>query len=345
MHRYWHIRHRRKRRWIQAAGIVFVVWFVLFVFVFVRFSQDKGVGNPVWGITFSDKYARELGLDSNQVLRSLLDDMQVRNIRLPVYWDDVERERGVISLDNIRRFIGEIEERNGSVVLSVGMRLPRWPECHIPQWANALPPDEFERELLEYVDAVVRAFSSSSAVSVWQVENEPFLSTFGKCPSFSEETLEKEIAVIRSRDPFQRPVMVTESGELSTWLRASRFADIVGVSLYRVTWNRRLGYFYYPIPSWWYSLKARIVGVLTGVPVIVSELQVEPWTGRPIRTVPLSEQYRSMDTQRFRDTIEYAKKTGISQVYLWGAEWWYWMREKGNSEYWEIARGLFRTKE
>jgi len=49
-----------------------------------------------------------------------------------------------------------------------------------------------------------------------------------------------------------------------------------------------------------------------------------------------------MDIEQFRKNIEFAKNTGIDTFYLWGAEWWYWLKEKQNdSRIWNEARNLF----
>ena len=39
--------------------------------------------------------------------------------------------------------------------------------------------------------------------------------------------------------------------------------------------------------------------------------------------------------------VDYAKRTGQDTFYLWGAEWWYWMKVKHNQpEIWEEAKKL-----
>ncbi len=56
----------------------------------------------------------------------------------------------------------------------------------------------------------------------------------------------------------------------------------------------------------------------------------------------LEEQEKSMDFSRFQKNINFAKKTGLKEFYLWGAEWWYWMKTKQNKpEIWEEAKKLF----
>ena len=50
-----------------------------------------------------------------------------------------------------------------------------------------------------------------------------------------------------------------------------------------------------------------------------------------------------MNLEQFKKNIEFAKKTGLKEFYLWGAEWWYWMKEKQNKpEIWNEAKKLFQ---
>ncbi|WP_156518550.1 hypothetical protein [Phormidesmis priestleyi] len=38
-----------------------------------------------------------------------------------------------------------------------------------------------------------------------------------------------------------------------------------------------------------------------------------------------------MNPDRLTETWNYATRSGISRIYLWGAEWWLSERNKGNS--------------
>jgi hypothetical protein len=41
--------------------------------------------------------------------------------------------------------------------------------------------------------------------------------------------------------------------------------------------------------------------------------------------------------------VDYARQVGFHDIYLWGGEWWYWMKVK--KEYpavWETAKELFQ---
>ena len=50
-----------------------------------------------------------------------------------------------------------------------------------------------------------------------------------------------------------------------------------------------------------------------------------------------------MDGKRLVGHVNYAKRTGFAGAYLWGAEWWYWLKqEQGVDELWDEAIKLFK---
>ncbi|KKU86167.1 MAG: hypothetical protein UY15_C0014G0009 [Parcubacteria group bacterium GW2011_GWA2_47_9] len=61
------------------------------------------------------------------------------------------------------------------------------------------------------------------------------------------------------------------------------------------------------------------------------ELQAEPWGPKLLYDSPLEEQEKTMNLEQFSYMIDFAKRTGLDTFYLWGGEWWYWMKEKQNN--------------
>jgi len=46
-----------------------------------------------------------------------------------------------------------------------------------------------------------------------------------------------------------------------------------------------------------------------------------------------------MTLVQFQQNIKFAQNTGFDTFYLWGSEWWYWMRQIHNRpEFWEEAK-------
>jgi len=49
-----------------------------------------------------------------------------------------------------------------------------------------------------------------------------------------------------------------------------------------------------------------------------------------------------MNPEQFKKMVGFASGTGFDEFYLWGTEWWYWMKEKHNDpRIWDIAKILF----
>ena len=158
----------------------------------------------------------------------------------------------------------------------------------------------------------------------WQVENEPFLD-YGECPKFDPTLLRQEVELVRSLD--RRPIQLTVSGELDAWGSSAELADVLGISLYRLVWNDLFGYFIYPLSPEFYRL--RIASIRSSVDkVVISELQAEPWFSVPIEDKPLEEWVDLFDADRMNESVEFAQQTGVDEVYLWGAEWWYHLRSR-----------------
>lgn len=48
-----------------------------------------------------------------------------------------------------------------------------------------------------------------------------------------------------------------------------------------------------------------------------------------------------MNISQFKENIDYAKAVGFPENYLWGAEWWYWLKVKHNDpRYWQEVKKL-----
>jgi len=74
----------------------------------------------------------------------------------------------------------------------------------------------------------------------------------------------------------------------------------------------------------------------------VIELQGEPWVAGWTTNVPLEQQFASMNDVRLVDNINFARKVGFAEIYVWGVEWWYWVKVNQNHpEVWEAAKAEF----
>lgn len=300
--------------------------------------------NIVYGVTFSLPYARTtLDLDWKIAYRAILDDLQVKHLRIPAYWTEHETEQGKYNFSDLDFMLGEAKKSGADVILAIGQKLPRWPECHIPRWARNLPRQDRHRYFLQYLETVILRYRKDTAIRYWQLENEPFL-PFGECEGYDRRFLDVALSRLAALD--DRPVIITDSGELSIWAPAYKRADIFGTTMYRTIWNKYVGTFTYPLRPGYFRMKARLMQYLFGKkPIIVVELQAEAWNQKMPQEVSLETQYALMNPKVFRENIEYERQTGFSEVYLWGVEWWYWLKEKYEKpEIWDEAKKLFQEQ-
>jgi hypothetical protein len=320
--------------------ILGAVILVLFCYFFVGISKESKSVN--WGVNFSQEKAERFGLNWKEVFLAILNDLGARNLKITVNWDYVEGKQGQYFFEDIDWQMKEAEKSNSNVILVIGRKTPGWPECHLPVWAKGQTKGEQQAEILELLTKIVQKYKGSSALRYWQVENEPFF-PFGECAWRDDKFLKKEIELVKSLDP-SRPVIVSDSGELSLWLSAAKFGDAVGVTMYRRAWFGELNsYITYPYPSIFYKRKADLIKLFFNKKVMCIELQAEPWGPEWNYTLPVEEQLKSMDIGIFKNNLKFAKKSGLQDIYLWGSEWWYWMKEKNNQpEFWEEAKNLFK---
>ena len=291
-----------------------------------------------WGVTFSKSEAAALGLDWRETYSAILDELKPKAVRLPIYWQDIESQSGQYVFDDYDWLVQEAQKREIKLVLVIGRKVPRWPECHVPDWAAGLNDKSQQTRILKLIPEIANHYKGLPNLLAWQVENEPFFS-FGKCPKLNVDFLDQEIKIVRSLDS-QHPIMLTDSGEFGWWFRAAKRADILGITMYRVVWHKTFGQIRYPFPAKYFSFKAELLHLFfPQKPIVVSELQAESWGPKPIQDMTLVEQAQSMNLSQFYDNINYAKQAGFRDVYLWGAEWWYWLKTKHNQpEIWEVAR-------
>ena len=319
-----------------------ILAFLLLIFCYLFIGTPPQAKEISWGVNFSQKHAQNLGLDWKETYSALLDDLKVKNIKLITHWDLIELNEGKYYFEDLDWQIKKAEEKDARLLLVIGMKTGRWPECHIPGWAKNLNKEEQQKEILEMIEEVVLRYRDRASVGAWQVENEPFF-PFGECPWVDKNFLKKEIDLVKSLDSQSRPIVISDSGEGSLWVNAAKLGDIVGTTLYKKVWFRQLGnYIYYPFPPIFYWRKAQLIEKIFDKKVIVVELQAEPWGPKLLYESPLEEQEKTMNLERFKANIEFAKKTGLDEFYLWGGEWWCWLKEKQNNpEIWNEAKKLF----
>ena len=330
---------------VYVVGIVLSL-FVLF-FIYINLPAKENSEEAKIGVTFSSLYAQQIGLDWKQAYLAMVDDLKIRYVRLPVYWDRVEKTEGEYDFADIDWQLEQARIRGVKIILVVGQKVPRWPECYVPAWVGSDPSNldqaRLREKLLTFEDVVIKRYKNNHPeIERWQVENEPFLD-FGICSKVNPDLLDAEIAQVRKLDS-TRPIVVTDSGELSLWVQAAKRADVFGTTMYREVYSQEMGHWRYPIGPNFFKIKQLIISLFANQKnAVIIELQGEPWVGGWTTSAPIETQLASMNPAALEDNVSFAKKTGMNEIYLWGVEWWYWMKvTQNNPTLWESARTFIK---
>lgn len=346
----WPVRYWRGSRWHKVISLFVALLIVLFggMYAIALWYQHSQKSKPLdLGVSFIADYATYLGLDAHQTYLAVLNDLHPKQVRLVSYWSDIEPTEGNYNFGELDYEIAQASQHGVKVTLAVGLRQPRWPECHPPSWVDTTQPgDKWEPRLNTFISTVVNRYKRSPALQSYQLENE-FYNTFGECHNFDRSRLTSELALVKQLDP-NHPVILTRSDNYVGFAVRKPLPDLVGISVYRRVWDGTVThrYFQYPYPSWYYAFLAGGEKLLTGKDSVIHELQTEPWppNGQDILHTSLADQNQTFDAKRFKTTVNFAKQTGIRHIDLWGAEYWYYrMQTLHDPSVWNTAKDVFNS--
>ncbi len=330
----------------KSTLIVFsIIITVIILFYFLSFISQKlnpPAESVVYGVTFSPIAVTSLNLDWKQVYSEMLTDLKVKKVRIPSYWPTVEPLPDQYDFEQVDYMVDTAAQNNAEIVLAIGHRQPRWPECHTPNWAMTMDKGQRQEKVKQLITKVVERYKDNPTIVAFQVENEPLFPIWATfCDNPDEKFFKSEVALVRSLT--DKKIITSASGEWDNWIPQMQVTDVVGISLYRDVHNKYTGYFSYPLIPGYYSLKANFSKFFapSNQKIMVTELQTEPWFGDydPL-TTSVETQKELFSIQDFEDNIDYVKKTSFDEVYLWGVEWWYLMKQKDEPEYWDYAKLL-----
>jgi hypothetical protein len=341
--RIWRHGHRSTR--VIAILVCIAVLLVSANYAVSYWYMQRHADEPLKiGTTFVPRYARYYGLDPQATMKAMIDEVGFKRFRLVSYWDDIEKTQGIYDFEELDWQFRMAEEAGAEVNLAIGLRQPRWPECHMPKWAMEMPKDQWYPKLKDFMGAVIERYKDSPVLTTYQLENEFFMTIFGECTDFDRERLIDEYNFVKAADS-SKPIIITRSNNWGGVPIGEPTPDQFGVAVYKRVWDKTLTkrYFEYPYPPWFYGMLAGAGEVASGKDMIIHELQMEPWLAEgqdfemnDLESIP--EQNKSMNAERLKDRFEYGRETGIRTMDTWGAEWWYWRKIKANDpSLWNVA--------
>ncbi len=300
------------------------------------------------GVSFIPDYSQSLGLDPKANMSALI-GIGVKQFRLVSYWSDIEQTKGTYDFSQLDWQFKMAEQAHAKVILSVGLRQPRWPECHPPDWVANEPMSVWQPQLENYMSAVVNRYKNSPSLESYQLENEYFLKGFGDCTDFSRARLVSEYSLVKSLDP-NHPIIVGRSNNALGFPIGKPTPDMYSISIYKRVWDAGVTHRYleYPFPAWFYGFIAGTQLIFGHTNMMIGELQAEAWppNGQTITETTLAEQNKSLDATRLNARFKYGEATGMRNIDLWGAEYWYYrLVVLHDPSLWNVARQHFEANQ
>ena len=315
------------------------------------------------GTTYSPRQSEYLGVDWKKAYLSTL-ETGFDLIRLGAYWDEIEKEEDVYDFSALDWQVREARKRKIPVVLTVGMKAPRWPEYYIPDWVlkKAAPPfgadvsknTYLRKRTLKFVEKVVNRYKNDPIIHWWQVENEPLNRIGQKYWFIGKAFLKQEVELVRKLDERERPILLTAAtypGRISRFLdrlfvwhdsigECLEMGDILGLNVYPVVGERfwRIDLHFRTSrqerEKYFSKILARVKS--RKKKAWVTELQAEPW--EPGQLVYKGEKAAStcspaMTAEIFKEFRE----LGVDTILLWGAEYWRFRKTRYGDARWQKA--------
>lgn len=336
-------------------------------------SPPKPPSNPVFqkllrpaylGTTFSPLQCRYMNLDDRAAFQAIC-TLGLDRIRLGAYWNEIETKPDQFNFSTLDWLLEEAHRNGIQVVLAVGMKVPRWPEFHFPQWisdrydtkagdkALDLRSPEVAERSLNFVNAVVNHCRYAPAVKYWQIENEPFTRLEIAGGRFlSPEFVRKEVALVRSRQLPHQKILLTNAihlpkpkpeEDLPAFRDSLTTADAVGFNVYTKVPAGNSGTYLEPEPEFWQQLQSWQTDLQNfGREAWIAEAQAEPWEPQKLVAIDRAD-YPSASPRRMQLLVNTLARANYSTVLLWGCEYWYWQQTQGRNLWWWTVKQMIRA--
>lgn len=313
------------------------------------------------GTTFSQLQCQYLDLNYQETFHEI-STLGFDYIRLCVYWNEVEPIQGRFNFTTLDWLIEECRKHSLEVVLAVGMKAPRWPEFHFPEWIKKsqetnytdrpMDSDKILAELaLKFVERVAEHLQDIP-IAYWQVENEA-LSKPGVAGGryLSKKFVQQEVDLVKTIRP-EAKILLTNSVSMlpipdddqQALEDSIPLADAIGFNVYtkvplsKTTYLEVFPFYWEKLAEWKNEL------IKYGKEPWIAEAQAEPWEWNQLVAIKQPE-YPSASPDRMTTLVSRLSQMDYQTVLLWGCEYWVWNKKQGNPEWLETVRKLVQLKE
>lgn len=321
------------------------------------------------GVTYSVIQSGYLNLDWRETFQTVrAADWPL--MRLGIYWREAEPRPGAFDFSRTDWLLDQCAASGLAVILTVGVKAPRWPEYYLPPWlAEQLAWTARQRRpgarvsddprlcdhALRLIDTAIRRYRHHPALSVWQIENEPLDTAQPQFWRLSRAFLAQEVALARRLDP-AHPILINAFAPVSpaltvmrslvySWLGTAPLAtaldlgDLIGLEVYPIVGVRWRGYplsFDSSRRCWPLLARWRAAARRRGKDAWVVEYQGEPWEPDDVSWRDIRD-CRSCDPAIYLRGFRRLLRLGFSTILWWGCEYWTLRAQRQDDRWWRMA--------
>ncbi len=279
-----------------------------------------------YGFSLSKNQCEWLGVNWKTILDKLAGS-SFGVVRLGLYWDEIEKEADKYDFSSTEEMLKYAIDLGYEVILTVGVKAPRWPEFYFPDHIEQQTTQEFftQQHTLKFVTESARHFKSYKIQS-WQVENEPLDPSGPNGGTVDWNLLQREIDAVKTINSTANILVTAWGNDLRRRDTLSKILKLRNIS--------EIGFDFYPKQPSPYGLrgpdssKKDLIKLnedlkAKGIKPIIAELQAEPWEEDfDYRESP--EKIESISLEQIQKNIADYKDLGFEEIILWGAEYWEW---------------------
>jgi len=290
------------------------------------------------GITFSHRHLEYLGLNVLDALNQAL-TLDFSHLRLGCYWSETEPEKNKYNFAKIDQLLKKCEKANQPVILTVGVKAPRWPEFYWPDYLKNKDTNNLETQarIISFIKKTINQLDHYQCITHWQIENEPLDPSGPDNLTISTEFLNQEIETAKALTTKQIIINFWGNDLLNRKLfeKISNQKNItIGLDLYPKQFVKKIfkqnlykGYLGLHQP------KNKFIKTLNKInqPIIITELQAEPWEAN--EQGYLAQNPQSISPTQLEKNLRDAQELPVKEIILWGFEYWLWQAKNGNHNY------------
>ncbi|MFC1780605.1 hypothetical protein ACFLY9_02830 [Patescibacteria group bacterium] len=306
------------------------------------------------GTTFDIDYATHLGLNWKDTLEQIV-NLKLSPIRIGIKWSRVKVQKKKYNWLDYDEILELLDSKNIPILLSVGMKSPRWPEFFIPDWIETnttnsiidINESNIKDSLFEFIKITIERYKHLRNIKWLQVENEPFLESGPNKLRISQDLLKEEVSFVRSIS--NRQILLTAQGLPTTGLLAEylkgrykyknkliNIADIIGFHVYPKFEHESLlnkpKTFSASKTAWKYLQKLFNKTQSVNKECWCTELQAEPWQ---VELVSHKDTYvnKTCNPKMVKNYIKKLENIGFKTILVWGTEFHIKCEHEGNDKW------------